>query len=100
MTEESEERYEIEESEERYETVGMGERERKVLSNIPTSNPYDWLSQEFDPENYTRSVGAPNVLDDMESDEEVEVVFDETVNLPNSTKTGVSNYTAQDVSNT
>nr|GEV14688.1 hypothetical protein [Tanacetum cinerariifolium] len=31
------------------------------LSNIPTSNPYNWLSQEFDPENYTRSVGCPNV---------------------------------------
>ncbi|GKA88316.1 zinc knuckle CX2CX4HX4C containing protein [Tanacetum coccineum] len=26
------------------------------LSNIPTSNPYDWLSQEFDPENYTNTM--------------------------------------------
>nr|GEX27577.1 hypothetical protein [Tanacetum cinerariifolium] len=37
------------------------------LSNIPTSNPYDWLSEKFDLENYTRSGGCPNVLDDMDS---------------------------------
>lgn len=49
-------------------------------SNIPTSNSYDLLSQEFDPENYTRRGGDPN-QDDMESEEEVEVVFDETTNL-------------------
>nr|GEW51030.1 hypothetical protein [Tanacetum cinerariifolium] len=37
-------------------------------SNIPTSNPYDLLCHEFDPENYMRSVGDPNsVWDDMES---------------------------------
>ncbi|GKG46033.1 hypothetical protein Tco_0498479, partial [Tanacetum coccineum] len=62
-------------------------------SNIPTSNPYDLLSQEFDPENYSRSKGDPNVLDDMESEEEVEVVFDETTNLISSTKTGASTST-------
>ncbi|GJV99270.1 hypothetical protein Tco_1554522 [Tanacetum coccineum] len=51
-------------------------------SNILTSNPYDLLSQEFDPENYTRSGGDPNLVQyDMESEEEVEVVFDETTNL-------------------
>ncbi|GKD26692.1 hypothetical protein Tco_1232906 [Tanacetum coccineum] len=50
--------------------------------NIPTSNLYDMLSQEFNPENYTNSKGGPNlVLDDMESEEEVEVVFDEITNL-------------------
>ncbi|GJT18231.1 hypothetical protein Tco_0876937 [Tanacetum coccineum] len=32
------------------------------LSNMPTSNPYDLLSQEFDPENYTRSRGDPNLV--------------------------------------
>ncbi|GJT97248.1 hypothetical protein Tco_1092766 [Tanacetum coccineum] len=31
-------------------------------SNMPTSNPYDLLSQEFDPENYTRSGGDPNLV--------------------------------------
>ncbi|GKB67630.1 zinc knuckle CX2CX4HX4C containing protein, partial [Tanacetum coccineum] len=45
-------------------------------SNIPISNPYDLLSQEFDPDNYTRSGG--DLQDDLESGEEVEVVFDET----------------------
>nr|GEW93649.1 retrovirus-related Pol polyprotein from transposon TNT 1-94 [Tanacetum cinerariifolium] len=45
-------------------------------SNIRTSNPYYSLSQEFDPNNYTRSGG--DVQDDFESEEEVEVVFDET----------------------
>ncbi|GKC54502.1 hypothetical protein Tco_1077247, partial [Tanacetum coccineum] len=63
-------------------------------SNIPTSNPYDLLAREFDPENFTRSGG--DVQDDMESEEEVEVVFDETTNLPSSTITGASTYTAPD----
>ncbi|GKB48784.1 hypothetical protein Tco_0899537 [Tanacetum coccineum] len=63
-----------------------GQQVSTSLSNVPTSNPYDWLSQEFDPENYTRSGGCPNVLDDIKSEEEVEVVFDETVNLPSSKK--------------
>ncbi|GJR90177.1 hypothetical protein Tco_0214188 [Tanacetum coccineum] len=50
----------------------------ELSSNIPTSNPYDLLSQEFDPENYTRSGGDPiSVQDDMESEEGDEVVFDE-----------------------
>nr|GEW48812.1 hypothetical protein [Tanacetum cinerariifolium] len=31
-----------------------------ISSNIPTSNPYDLLSQEFDHENYMRSGGDPN----------------------------------------
>ncbi|GJY11335.1 hypothetical protein Tco_0379520 [Tanacetum coccineum] len=31
-------------------------------SNMPTSNPYDLLSQEFDLENYTRSGGDPNLV--------------------------------------
>ncbi|GJW29494.1 hypothetical protein Tco_0046369 [Tanacetum coccineum] len=105
------------------------------LSNIPTSNPYDWLSEKFDLENYTRSEGCPNVLDDMESEdvknldlrsrefreaqnsvvdmryevgendgswieEEVEVIFDETVNLANSTKTRASTYTTLEESKT
>nr|GEV62773.1 hypothetical protein [Tanacetum cinerariifolium] len=57
---------------------------RKVLALLifPNSNPYDLLSQEFDPENYTRSGGELNsVQDDMESEEEVEVVFNESVNF-------------------
>ncbi|GKD61465.1 zinc knuckle CX2CX4HX4C containing protein [Tanacetum coccineum] len=46
------------------------------LSNIFTSNSYDLLPQEFDPENYTRSGDEPNsAQDDMESGEEVEVVL-------------------------
>ncbi|GKE00543.1 zinc knuckle CX2CX4HX4C containing protein [Tanacetum coccineum] len=69
-------------------------------SNIPIYNPYDLLSQEFDPENYSKSRGDPHVLDDMESEEEVEVVFDETVNLLKSIKMGASTYTALDVSKT
>ncbi|GKE48358.1 hypothetical protein Tco_1479616 [Tanacetum coccineum] len=45
-------------------------------SNIPTSNSYDLLPQEFDPENYTRSGGEPNLTqDDMKSEEEIEVVL-------------------------
>ncbi|GKA24964.1 hypothetical protein Tco_0710997 [Tanacetum coccineum] len=67
-------------------------------SNIPTSNPYDLLSQEFDHENYTRSVGDPNLVQNvLESEEEVEVVFDETTNLLSSSITGASTYTAPDV---
>ncbi|GJX43567.1 hypothetical protein Tco_0260243 [Tanacetum coccineum] len=46
-------------------------------STVPTSNPYDLLSQEFDPENYTMSRRDMDASDDMESVEEVEVVFDE-----------------------
>ncbi|GKE41893.1 hypothetical protein Tco_1469177 [Tanacetum coccineum] len=69
-------------------------------SNIPTSNPYDLLSQDFDPENYTRSGGELNsALDDTESEEEVEVVFDKTNNL-SSIITGASAYTAPDASKT
>nr|GEY69565.1 hypothetical protein [Tanacetum cinerariifolium] len=52
-------------------------------SNIPTSNPYD--------------EGDSNVLDDMKSEEEFEIVLDETVNLLKSTKTDASIYTAPDV---
>nr|GEV59598.1 RNA-directed DNA polymerase, eukaryota [Tanacetum cinerariifolium] len=45
-------------------------------SNIPASNSYDLLLQEFDPENYTRSGGEPNsTQNDMESEEEIEVVL-------------------------
>ncbi|GJY14128.1 hypothetical protein Tco_0383437, partial [Tanacetum coccineum] len=51
---------------------------------------------QFDPESYTRSGG--DVQDDMESVEEVEVVFDETTNLLSSTITGTSTYTAPVVS--
>ncbi|GJY70199.1 hypothetical protein Tco_0473902 [Tanacetum coccineum] len=70
-------------------------------SNIPTSNPYDLLSQKFGPKNYTRSRGDPNsVHDDMESGEEVEVVFDETTNFFSSTITRASTYTAPDISKT
>ncbi|GKE90831.1 hypothetical protein Tco_1571926, partial [Tanacetum coccineum] len=47
--------------------------------SVPTSNPYD-------------------VLDDMESDEEVEVVYDETVNL-NDTRTRASPSMDRDGSN-
>ncbi|GJT77832.1 hypothetical protein Tco_1044557 [Tanacetum coccineum] len=44
---------------------------------------------------YTRSGGDPtSVQDDMEDEEEVEVVFDETTNLLNSSITGASTYTA------
>nr|GEY80389.1 hypothetical protein [Tanacetum cinerariifolium] len=69
-------------------------------SNIPTSNPFDLLFQDFDHENYTRSGGEPNLAqDDKESEEEVEVVFDETTNL-SSTITGASTYTAHDASKT
>ncbi|GKA21334.1 hypothetical protein Tco_0701323 [Tanacetum coccineum] len=31
-------------------------------SNIPTSNPYDLLSQKFEPENFMRSGGDPNFV--------------------------------------
>ncbi|GJX23945.1 transcription factor MYB105-like protein [Tanacetum coccineum] len=38
-------------------------------SNIPTLNPYDLLSQEFDPENYRRNGVKPNLVqDDMKSE--------------------------------
>nr|GEZ12401.1 hypothetical protein [Tanacetum cinerariifolium] len=67
-------------------------------SNISTSNPYDLLSQEFNPENYTRGGGDPNLVqDDMESEEEVEIVFDEATNLLSSSIMGASTYTAPDV---
>ncbi|GKA97449.1 zinc knuckle CX2CX4HX4C containing protein [Tanacetum coccineum] len=51
---------------------------------------------QFDPESYTRSGG--DAQDDMESMEEVEVVFDETTNLLSSTITGASTYMAHVVS--
>ncbi|GKE76424.1 hypothetical protein Tco_1542544 [Tanacetum coccineum] len=67
-------------------------------SNIPISNPYEFLSQGFDPENYMRSGGDPNLVqDDMESEGEVKVVFDETTNLLSSSITRASTYTALDV---
>nr|GEV33687.1 hypothetical protein [Tanacetum cinerariifolium] len=50
-----------------------GTNESTCSSNIPTSNPYAALSREFDPETYKRS------RDDVESEEEIEVVFDESV---------------------
>nr|GEX95297.1 hypothetical protein [Tanacetum cinerariifolium] len=50
-----------------------GTNESTCSSNIPTSNPYATLSREFDSETYKRS------RDDVESEEEIEVVFDESV---------------------
>ncbi|GKA82777.1 zinc finger MYM-type protein 1-like protein [Tanacetum coccineum] len=45
---------------------------------------------EFDPDNYTRSGGDPNsVQDDMESGEKVEIVYDELINC-SVVKTGAS----------
>ncbi|GKC81069.1 hypothetical protein Tco_1136786 [Tanacetum coccineum] len=41
-----------------------------------------------------------DVQDDMESEEDVEVVFDETTNLRSSTIMGDSTYTALDASKT
>ncbi|GJV92475.1 putative reverse transcriptase domain-containing protein [Tanacetum coccineum] len=64
-------------------------------STVPTSNAYDLLSQEFDPEIYTRSGGDSDALNDMESEKEVEVVFDEIVNL-NITIMEISTFTAPD----
>ncbi|GKE41469.1 hypothetical protein Tco_1468753, partial [Tanacetum coccineum] len=59
-----------------------GKNDPTSSSNIPTSNPYSLLSQEFDPENYSRSGGEPNSDQvDMKSEREVEVVFDKSVNL-------------------
>ncbi|GKB82352.1 hypothetical protein Tco_0949247, partial [Tanacetum coccineum] len=46
------------------------------------SNPYHLLAHEFNLKNFTRSGG--DVQDDMESEEEVEVVFDESTNLRSS----------------
>ncbi|GKA72129.1 hypothetical protein Tco_0778345 [Tanacetum coccineum] len=67
-------------------------------SNIPTFDTYDLLSQGFDHENYIRSVGNPNLVSyDLESGEEVEVVFDETTNLLSSSTTGANTYMAPDV---
>ncbi|GKC64556.1 zinc knuckle CX2CX4HX4C containing protein [Tanacetum coccineum] len=37
-----------------------GLKDPTISSNIPTSNPYDLLSQEFNHENYMRSGGDPN----------------------------------------
>nr|GEW11118.1 hypothetical protein [Tanacetum cinerariifolium] len=62
-------------------------------SNVPNSNPYDLLSQEFDPENYKRT------WDDPESEEEVKVICDESINLLNDIKPGAT-YTALDASKT
>ncbi|GKC84909.1 hypothetical protein Tco_1140626 [Tanacetum coccineum] len=58
--------------------------------NIPTSNQYAALSREFDPEIYIRS------RDYVESEEDVEVVFDESTNLLESTRSGASTYMASD----
>ncbi|GKB96434.1 hypothetical protein Tco_0982571 [Tanacetum coccineum] len=54
------------------------------------------LAEEVDPENFTRNGG--DVQDDIESEEEVEVAFDETTNLRSCTIAGVSTYTAPDAS--
>ncbi|GJZ70899.1 hypothetical protein Tco_0634750 [Tanacetum coccineum] len=59
-------------------------------SNILTSNPYASLSQDFDPETYIRS------REDVDSDEEVEVSYDESANLLKSTKTGASTSMTSD----
>ncbi|GKE64083.1 hypothetical protein Tco_1518244 [Tanacetum coccineum] len=67
-----------------------GTNDHTCSSNIPTSNLYVALSQEFDSENYRRSGEG------MESEEEVEVVFDEFANLLKSTSTGASTNTASD----
>ncbi|GKE13748.1 hypothetical protein Tco_1421325, partial [Tanacetum coccineum] len=56
-----------------------GRKAHTNSSNIPTSNLYELLSQEFDLENYTRNGHDLNLVqDDLESEEEVEVVFNET----------------------
>ncbi|GKC94526.1 hypothetical protein Tco_1159968 [Tanacetum coccineum] len=55
------------------------------------------LAEEVDPENFTRNEG--DVQDDIKSEEEVEVAFDETTNLRSCTITGASTYTAPDASN-
>nr|GEU35649.1 ribonuclease H-like domain, reverse transcriptase, RNA-dependent DNA polymerase [Tanacetum cinerariifolium] len=63
-------------------TAKKGSRQIPTSSfNIPISNPYDFLSHEFDPENYSRSGGDSNVVDDMQSEQELEFVFVEIVNL-------------------
>nr|GFA21382.1 hypothetical protein [Tanacetum cinerariifolium] len=77
-----------------------GKNDPTSSSNFPTPNPYSLLSQELDPENYSRSGGEPNSVQvDMERDEEVEVVFDESANLLSGSKTeaSTSTYTAPDV---
>ncbi|GKC28828.1 hypothetical protein Tco_1036122 [Tanacetum coccineum] len=71
--------------------------------DIPSSSLRCALSlmcRQFDPENYSRSKGDLNVSDDMESEEDVEFVFDETVNLLKSTKMRVNTYMSLDVSKT
>ncbi|GJS39172.1 hypothetical protein Tco_0564215 [Tanacetum coccineum] len=60
-----------------------------------------WWNSHFDPENYIRSEGDSNLVhNDLESKEEVEVVFNETTNLLSSSVTGANTYTAPDVFNT
>nr|GFA22926.1 hypothetical protein [Tanacetum cinerariifolium] len=58
-------------------TTKKGSLHVPYSSTIPTSNPYDLLSQDFDLDNYTMSKGDLDALDDMESVDEVKVVFDE-----------------------
>ncbi|GJT29468.1 retrotransposon protein, putative, ty1-copia subclass [Tanacetum coccineum] len=61
----------------RFEPKAHGNSPKNGAPNVSTS-----AKDEFDPENCTNSEGDPNsILDDMESEEEVEVVFDETTNL-------------------
>ncbi|GKF25669.1 hypothetical protein Tco_0081563, partial [Tanacetum coccineum] len=67
-----------------------GTNDHTCPSNIPTSNLYVALSQEFDSENYRRSGES------VESEEEVKVVFDESTNLLKSTSTGASTNTTSD----
>ncbi|GJY65051.1 hypothetical protein Tco_0466511 [Tanacetum coccineum] len=71
-----------------------------ISSSIPTSNPYDLLSQKFDPEKYKRCRGESSlVVDDVDSEEEVEVVFYESINLLSGTRkeASTSNYMVSDV---
>nr|GEU64012.1 hypothetical protein [Tanacetum cinerariifolium] len=58
-------------------------------STIPTYNPYDMLARESDPENSTRN-GGDLIQDYTKSEEEVENVIDELVNLSSNFKTGAN----------
>ncbi|GKA33670.1 hypothetical protein Tco_0720099, partial [Tanacetum coccineum] len=55
--------------------------------------PSSYTSVTFDPENYSRSGGEPNLVKDDMDNEEVEVVFDEFANLLGGSKTGASTST-------
>ncbi|GJR33348.1 hypothetical protein Tco_1109580 [Tanacetum coccineum] len=69
-----------------------------VLMSVSQVCLATYQSEGFDHENYTRSVGNPNLVSyDLESGEEVEVVFDETTNLLSSSTTGANTYMALDV---